>query len=112
MIATGNILEDDLILEVARRLKIGFGSEVSELILDLPQVLAKKASRALQLHIAYIGSNDFGEEIFRVGPQREASGHFRPEIEGSPVLGVDAKAANVSGSGPFNPFGAFRRLFA
>ena len=112
MIASGNILQDDLISALARQLNLGYGNEVSELILDRPQLLAEKASRTLRRDIAYIGSNDFGEEIFRVGPQREASGHFRPEIEGSPVLGVDAKAANVSGSGPFNPFGAFRRLFA
>jgi hypothetical protein len=66
MIAPGNILQDDLILELARCLNLGYGNEVSELILDRPQLLAEKASRALRLHIDYIGSNDFGEDIFRV----------------------------------------------
>ena len=67
MIAYGNILQDDLILELARHLNLGYGNEVSELILDRPQLLAEKASHALRRDIAYIGSNDFGEDIYRVG---------------------------------------------
>jgi len=67
MIAPGNILHDDLILEVARHLNLGFGSEVSELIFSRPQLFAERASRTLHCHVAYIGSNDFGEEIYRVG---------------------------------------------
>jgi hypothetical protein len=69
MIAYGNILQDDLILELAQRLHLGFGSEVSELIFSRPQLFAEKASRALRRHIAYIGSNDFGEEIYRVSAE-------------------------------------------
>jgi hypothetical protein len=71
MIAHGNLLQDDLILALARHLNLGYGNEVSELILCRPQVLAEKASRALRCDIAYIGSNDFGEEIYRVGAEAE-----------------------------------------
>jgi hypothetical protein len=110
MIAHGNILQDDLILELAQHLNFGYGNEVSELILDRPQVLAEKASHALRRHIAYIGSNDFGEEIYRVGVEAEA-----PVLAGwgiEPVMPcADAKANQARHRSPFDAFGALRRLF-
>jgi hypothetical protein len=110
MIAPGNILQDDLILELARHLNLGYGNAVSELILDHPQLLAKKASRALRRHIAYIGSNDFGEEIYRVGAEAEvpALAGWSTERE---MPCADAKASPAVHRIPFNPFGALRRLF-
>ncbi|MGP6190398.1 MAG: hypothetical protein ACLPSH_10040 [Vulcanimicrobiaceae bacterium] len=109
-IAPGNILHDDLILELARRLDLGYGSAVSELMLDRPQVLARKASRALQRPISYIGSNSFGEEIYRVDmlaepqPQPQAGSEIVPE---PPRTNTAAGKAGYSG-----PFSMLRRLFA
>jgi hypothetical protein len=111
MIAHGNILQDDLILELARHLNLGYGNEVSELILDRPQLLAEKASRALHRDIAYIGSNDFGEEIYRVGAEAEA-----PALVGcSTERAMPCATATASRAGhrsPFDAFGALRRFFA
>jgi len=46
MIAPGNIRQDELIQVLARQLDLGYGNEFSDLILDRPQLLAEKASRA------------------------------------------------------------------
>jgi hypothetical protein len=110
MIAHGNILQDDLILELARHLNLGYGNEVSELILDRPQVLAEKASRTLRRDIAYIGSNDFGEEIYRVGAEAEAPALAGWSTERETPC-ADTKV-NRGHRRPFNTFGALRRLFA
>jgi hypothetical protein len=114
MIAPGNILQDDLILELVRHLNLGYGNEVSELIVDRPQLLAEKASRALRRQIAFIGSNDFGEEIYRVGAEAEAPALAGWGIE--PVMPcADAKANRAGHRSPFDAFdafGALRRLFA
>jgi hypothetical protein len=108
MIAPGNILQDDLILELARRLNLGYGNEVSELILDRPQLLAEKASRALRLHIDYIGSNDFGEDTFRVDAEAELPALAGPDIEREmPCADVKAQRAVHR-----SPFDALRWLFA
>jgi hypothetical protein len=105
MIAHGNILQDDLILELARHLNLGYGNEVSELILDRPQVLAEKASHALRRQIAYIGSNDFGEEIYRVGSEAEA-----PALAGwSTGLEMPCADAKANRAGHRSPFGALRQ---
>jgi hypothetical protein len=111
MIAPGNILQDDLIFEVARCLNLGFGKEVSELIFDRPQMLAEKASRALRRHIAFIGSNDFGEEIFRVAAESETPSPAAP----CTVIELPCASAGATQAGrrsPFNPLGALRHLFA
>ncbi|MGP6158606.1 MAG: hypothetical protein ACLPYS_14070 [Vulcanimicrobiaceae bacterium] len=108
MIAPGDILVDDLIQELARRLNLGYGNEITELILDRPQVLAQKASRALQCHIAYIGSNDFGEEIYRVNAEAETPTHAGREIDRESPC-TDSKAGWVAYRSPFNPFGALCR---
>jgi hypothetical protein len=117
MIAPGNILQDDLILELVRHLNLGYGNEVSELIVDRPQLLAEKASRALRRQIAFIGSNDFGEEIYRVGAEAEAPALAGWGIE--PVMPcADAKVNRAGHRSPFDAFdafdafGALRRLFA
>jgi hypothetical protein len=111
MIASGNILQDDLISALARQLNLGYGNEVSELILDRPNVLAEKASRALRRHIAYIGSNDFGEEIFSVASEAvETPAHAAWTIERkTPGTNAIAGAAHRN---LFKSFGALRRLFA
>jgi hypothetical protein len=105
MIASGNILHDDLILEIARQLNLGYGIEVSELLLDRPQVLAEKASRILQLHVAYIGSNDFAEEVYRIGAQLPLVPHGSREP--SPV-----PAPQAAGRGFRHPLEALHRFFA
>jgi hypothetical protein len=114
MIASGNILQDDLISEIARCLNLGFGHEVSELIFDRPQLLAEKASRALRRHIAYIGSNDFGEEIFRIAVEAEtpASEAWNAAREPSCAPAPSATAAQAAHPASRTRFGALRRLFA
>jgi hypothetical protein len=105
MIAHGNILQDDLILELARHLNLGYGNEVSELILDRPQLLAEKASRTLRRDIAYIGSNDFGEEIYCVGVEAESASSRTWSTERE----TPCAAATASQAGHRSPFGALRQ---
>jgi hypothetical protein len=106
MIAYGNILQDDLILELVRHLNLGYGNEVSKLILDRPQLLAEKASHALRRDIAYIGSNEFGEEIYRVGVEAGSAGSGMWSTERE----TPCATATASQAGHRNPFGALCQI--